>query len=89
MLILTLDYTFWDGEGPSVMHIDGLALEDPDKDYTQILTGSWEFELGGVDRVEAITYPTNKLSYECVICLRWNPWPTFTRNGWRLYHRNL
>ena len=46
VLILTLDYTFWDGEGPSVMHIDGLALEDPDKDYTQILTGSWEFEAG-------------------------------------------
>ena len=67
VLILTLDYTFWDGEGPSVMHIDGLALEDPDKDYTQILTGSWEFELGAVDQVEAITYPTNKLSYECYL----------------------
>lgn len=67
VLILTLDYTFWDGKGPSVMHIDGLALEHPDKEYTQILTGSWEFELGGVDQVDAITYPTNKLSYECYL----------------------
>lgn len=67
VLILTLNYTFWDGEGPSVMHIDGLALEHPDKEYTQILTGSWAFELGGVDQVEAITYATNKLSYDCYL----------------------
>ena len=67
VLILTLDYTFWDGEGPSVMRIDGVALEHPDKEYTQILTGSWAFELGGVDQVEAITFPTNKLSYECYL----------------------
>lgn len=67
VLILTLSYTFRDRDALSVMRIDGVALEDPDKDYTQILTGSWEFELGAVDQVEAITYPTNKLSYECYL----------------------
>lgn len=67
VLILTLSYTFVDGDALSVMHIDGVALEDPDKEYAQILTGSWEFELGTVDQAEAITYTTNKLSYECYL----------------------
>lgn len=68
VLIVNLTYSFRDANRLTVMHIDGVELEDDLSDEdTQILTGSWDFDLGAVDRGETIVIAARKTSYDYYI----------------------
>jgi hypothetical protein len=52
--ILTAVIQLWSADGTQfndgqdkILHIPGLWVQSPDKEYTPILTGSWEFNIGG------------------------------------------
>lgn len=51
--VLTAVIRFWPAEGvdfsdgtDKILHISGLWVQDPEKNYTPVLTGSWDFNIG-------------------------------------------
>lgn len=47
LLLWSMDETSFDDGTDKILHIPGLWVQSPDKIYTPILSGSWDFNIGG------------------------------------------
>lgn len=73
---LTAVIRLWPQEGvdfsdgtDKILHIPGLWVQDPDKNYTQILSGSWDFNIGANHgNIKILTLDTSGITIEHEEC---------------------